>query len=253
MESKDASQQARATLTEEVRHTLIDRIRRGHYRYGQKLPGEVELARELDVSIAPIRTALAQLVSAGIVNRRAGSGTYVSPEPLQHELSTWTSFTQELRRLGVQFETHVKGYGATSDVPERVTERFSGLKQAPAMRLERTVEFDERVRIFTRSWFRSDVLGEVPNLEYFTSGDSLYSWFRGQGEGVVFAETRLQVTFMDDQLAGRFGAEWGTPVVLLEGTAYTRSGQIEYSETYYDHSSFTFTATYATRTGLMHD
>ena len=43
MESKDASQQARATLTEEVRHTLIDRIRRGHYRYGQKLPGEVEL------------------------------------------------------------------------------------------------------------------------------------------------------------------------------------------------------------------
>lgn len=248
MESVEAPAPSRGTLTEEIRRTLVERIESGQYQSGQRLPSEVELARELDVSIAPIRAAFSQLVSAGMIRRRTGSGTYVSPEPLQHELSTWTSFTQELRRLGVSFDTVVKRFQAVVNVPGRVAARFPRRTDSTLF-LERTVEFDGRVRIFTRSWFRGDVLGKVPSLEYFTGGNSLYAWFRGQGECVVFAETKLQVTSMDEELAHHFGAEWGTPVVLLEGTAYTRSGQIEYSETYYDHTSFTFTATYATRTG----
>lgn len=249
MESKEASTKTRGTLTEEIRRTLIDRIESGYYQPGQRLPSEVELARELSVSIAPIRAAFAQLVSAGLINRRPGSGTYVSAEPLQHELSTWTSFTQELRRLGVDFETRVQNYRAAVGIPPRVKKRFSLLAEETAMHLERAVEFDGRVRIYTRSWFRGDVLDDIADLEYFASGNSLYSLFRDQGESVVFVETKLQVTSMDDELASHFDAEWGTPVVLLEGTAYTRSGQIEYSETYYEHTSFSFTATYATRTG----
>lgn len=251
MECKEARTELPAglTLTEEVRWTLISRMKNGFYAPGQKLPSEIDLASELGVSVAPIRAAFAQLVSAGLINRRSGSGTYVSQEPLQHQLSTWVSFTQELRRLGIDFATKVERYEEVDEIPSRVLARFPYLADASAMQLERIVEFDDRVRIITRSWFRCDWMEKIPSLEYFAEGNSLYSWFRNQGKRVVFAETNLQVTFMDDELAEGFGSEWGTPVVLLDGAAYTRSGQIEYSETYYDHTSFTFTATYATRTG----
>ncbi len=248
MESNEAPRPMKATLTEGIRKTLVARIQGGHYQPGERLPGEVDLARELDVSIAPIRAALGQLVTAGLIHRRAGSGTYVSPEPIQHELATWTSFTQELRRLGVLFETKVRCFEVVESVPDRVQGRFTRLQSSSALHLERSVAFDGRTRIFTRSWFRDDVI-DLPGLEYFTAGNSLYGWFRQQGEEVVFAETKLQVTSMDDELAAHFDADWGTPVVLLAGTAYTRSGQIEYSETFYDHTSFSFTATYATKTG----
>lgn len=240
---------SKRTLSENIRRTLADRIRSGHYLPGERLPGEIDLARDLDVSVAPIRSALSQLVAAGVIYRRPGSGTYVSEAPIHHELSSWSSFTQELRRLGVQFEIAVEKYAPMSDLPSRVEERFPLLATSHPMYLERRVRFDGRTRIFTRSWFGRDALTAAPTREYFGEANSLYGWFRDHGEEVAFAETKFRVTTMDEELARHFGAEWGTPIVLVEGNAYTRSGQIEYSETLYEHTSFAFTANYAIATG----
>jgi GntR family transcriptional regulator len=239
------SPRSRSTLSEDIRRTLVDRIAAGRYVPGERLPSEVDLAQELDVSVAPIRAAFSQLVAAGVIYRRPGSGTYVSEDPIHHELATWSSFTQELRRLGIPFETTVENYAPVVTLPSRVQRHFPRLATAGPMYLERLVRFDDRTRIFTRSWFGRDGLDEVPTHEYFAQAHSLYQWFRSKGQEVAFAETKFQVTSMDEELARHFGAEWGTPVVLLEGTAYTRSGQIEYSETFYEHTSFTFTANHA--------
>src|SRR5579875_2391447 len=48
------------------------------YRTGDKLPSESELVKEFGASRPTVARALAQLESEGLVERRAGSGTYVT-------------------------------------------------------------------------------------------------------------------------------------------------------------------------------
>ncbi len=66
------------TITEQVILLLQGRIDSGEYAPQTRIPSESELAAELDVSRASVRTALSALVSAGLVSRRHGDGTYVS-------------------------------------------------------------------------------------------------------------------------------------------------------------------------------
>lgn len=64
--------------TQKVYLLLRDRIVSGEWERGARLPGETALAEEFDVSRVTIRRALARLVEERIVERRAGSGTFVS-------------------------------------------------------------------------------------------------------------------------------------------------------------------------------
>ena len=57
---------------------LRDRISRGEFRPGVRFPGEPTLAAELGVSRVTLRHALDRLEAEGLVERRMGSGTYLS-------------------------------------------------------------------------------------------------------------------------------------------------------------------------------
>lgn len=70
----------------EPKHTLIfetlkQQIEAGQYAPGQRLPSETELARRFGVSRPTASRALRDLQTMGIINRRAGSGSYLKPHP----------------------------------------------------------------------------------------------------------------------------------------------------------------------------
>lgn len=54
-----------------------DTIARGEWSVGQKIPSETELATQLGVSRASVRSALQRLASLGLVESRQGEGTFV--------------------------------------------------------------------------------------------------------------------------------------------------------------------------------
>lgn len=67
--------------TQKVYLVLRDRIVAGELENGARLPGEPKLASEFDVSRVTIRRALSRLADEGMIERRAGSGTFVSRQP----------------------------------------------------------------------------------------------------------------------------------------------------------------------------
>lgn len=62
---------------ERVRQTLADAIASGQYEAGQRLPSESELVKTFGASRPTVNRALRELQLAGIIERRAGSGSYV--------------------------------------------------------------------------------------------------------------------------------------------------------------------------------
>lgn len=54
------------------------RIANGEWRAGDKIPPEIDLAEEYDVSRMTMRKALGQLANEGILDRKPGNGTFVN-------------------------------------------------------------------------------------------------------------------------------------------------------------------------------
>lgn len=62
---------------ERIRQTLRDAIAAGEYQPGQRLPSESALVKTFGASRPTVNRALRELQLAGVIERRAGSGSYV--------------------------------------------------------------------------------------------------------------------------------------------------------------------------------
>lgn len=65
-------------LHSQVRLIISNRIKSGEYPLGSRMPNEVDLSRELQISRPTIRRALDELEAAGMVERVRPKGTFVS-------------------------------------------------------------------------------------------------------------------------------------------------------------------------------
>jgi len=93
----------RNSISDDAVEAIIQMIREKNYALGSRLPGERVLAEQLKVSRTSIRAALGRLVTLGLLEVRAGSGTYVkepSSEPLLAALAPHVvNDTNTLRNL----------------------------------------------------------------------------------------------------------------------------------------------------------
>ena len=60
---------------------ILEQIKRGEWRPGDKAPTEAELCERYGISRTPVRQALLELVREGVLTRRAGRGTFVALQP----------------------------------------------------------------------------------------------------------------------------------------------------------------------------
>ena len=68
-------------IYQQIKQDLKDKIERGELREGERIPSEVELAKQLEVNRSQTRQALRELQLEGYLLRRQGSGTFVAPCP----------------------------------------------------------------------------------------------------------------------------------------------------------------------------
>ena len=78
---------AQAPKHRQVYQTLQRQIQSGQWRAGDRLPSEVELVRTFGASRITVGRAVRDLQTAGLVERRAGSGTYVKAASITGGLS----------------------------------------------------------------------------------------------------------------------------------------------------------------------
>ena len=69
------------TKTGKLQHLLLEKIVRGEYRPGEKLPSVRELAEIHSVSTMTAKLAIGKLRSMGMVSTRQGAGSFVTHDP----------------------------------------------------------------------------------------------------------------------------------------------------------------------------
>lgn len=125
-----------------VLQSLEQRILTGRYRAGEKLPGEAGLVREFGASRITIGRAVRELQRRGLVQRRAGSGTYVRSR------SAGAAFGLLIPDLGRTeiFDPVCQGIAAALRAPEEalVWGRLEGGSDEAEQALQLCTQFLER-------------------------------------------------------------------------------------------------------------
>jgi GntR family transcriptional repressor for pyruvate dehydrogenase complex len=86
---------------------IIDLIEDGDLLPGEKLPNEMEIVRQSDISRASVREALSALELMGIIKRVPGEGTYISERALVGQYTPkdiLEKFLEDTEKVGGSFE-----------------------------------------------------------------------------------------------------------------------------------------------------
>jgi GntR family transcriptional regulator len=89
----------------EARYEEIARYLRGlvaEASPGDRMPSDAELCELFEVSRMTARHAVQQLVTEGLLYRRRGQGTFVTARPIPRLLGSPLSFSESMRRRGLQ-------------------------------------------------------------------------------------------------------------------------------------------------------
>ncbi len=68
-------------LYAQLRELLVEDIQDGIYKPGDRIPSELDLCKQFDLSRPTVRQAISDLVADGVLTIEKGKGTYVTQEP----------------------------------------------------------------------------------------------------------------------------------------------------------------------------
>lgn len=92
-------------LYRQLADLLLERIQSGEYAPGQRIPSEPQLASRFGIGRPTVRQATDLLVRRRCLERRRGSGTYVTPPPERVDLFDLTGTLASFERGGVGART----------------------------------------------------------------------------------------------------------------------------------------------------
>lgn len=115
-------------IAEQVLNIIRSRIFDGYYSADSRLPSENDLAGELGVSRATIRSALTTLEAELLITRRQGDGTYIN-DRLLHT-------TNNLGKI-LEFTKHIEASGYSSSIkPLYLNKRVAKQVESDALQIE---------------------------------------------------------------------------------------------------------------------
>jgi DNA-binding GntR family transcriptional regulator len=204
-----------------IRDELRREIQNGTLRAGDLLPTEYELVERHGVSRHTVRVALQQLASEGLITRRAGYGTWVTPyanDPASAHI--------------VGDDRHI--FGLTAGPPLQLVEPFALVRDS---HVARTLDArsDEVARLaFTRSshghtigywliWLPPELFEQVtPSVPALQGGsESVINIVERTTRQVAQrAEQDMTAEAADEEVAGMLGVEVGAPLLRAERTYF---------------------------------
>lgn len=205
---------------EETRDRVLDLIE--GLEVGDPIPAERQLAAELGVSRLTLRAALDDLVRDGYLERRHGSGTYVT-EPKIAQPLTLTSFSDDMRRRGMTPGSRTLELAVTL-AGARLAHR---LGVSPETRLVRVT----RLRLADSKPMALEILhvpeSLVPGLSRQDFEDhSFYELLRERyGITIASGTQSIEPTVTNEEESEILGVPLHTPAFLFERTTVSESGR----------------------------
>lgn len=192
-------------------------------KVGQSIPSERQLASDLGVSRLTVRAALDDLVRDGYLDRRHGSGTYVT-EPKIAQPLTLTSFTEDMRRRGMVAGSRTL---ELSRMPAgaRLAHRLHVSPEARVIRVKRLRLADSIPMAMEVLHVPEDLVPGLSRADF--EGHSFYELLSERfGIAIASGTQSIEPTVTNEEESEVLGVPLHTPAFLFERTTESESGRM---------------------------
>ncbi|MDC4232491.1 GntR family transcriptional regulator [Actinomyces sp. B33] len=222
-------------LYSQIAAPLEHLITSGELPPGQLIEDEVSMAHRLAVSRPTARRALQDLVSRGLLTRRRGAGTHVTPTHVRRPLSL-TSLNDDLVKAGFTPRTEVLSYSISlADAAD--AQRLGCPESQEIVRIVRRRLVDDQPLALMTNILGADIAPTLTRL----SEKGLYSCLADLGIKPVSAQQSIGARALADDEAPLLGMSAGDPALTMERTAFDANGRtVEYGSHVYNADLYSF-------------
>jgi GntR family transcriptional regulator len=215
-------------LHAQVKLALQDQIRRGAWKPGDRVPGDLELCARLRVSRTTVRQALAELAREAWIVRQQGRGTFVAPPKLtERAVERLSGFFDDMTALGHAPVSQVLRQ-EVRPAGEPAAGRLKLKPGTPVVEIERLRFVEDEPVVLTTTYLPREL---APGLE---SADltrrSLYEYLETEcGLTLARGQRTIEAVAADARQARLLRVLKGAPLVLLHSVSYLANGRpLEY-------------------------
>lgn len=236
----------KTTLHTQAEQYMLNQIKNGVWKTGDKIPTEEELCVILGMSRPTVRQALAKLTSDGCLERIKRKGTFVrEPKLLHRSTSILSSYRRESAERGLDITTEVLEQAVCVPPAEAAKQlRLSRRQTAGYLARRRFVKgFNNNLPVvYSEVYIPQSILPEMSGIDFTVC--SLYDILDRRGRSVTFTEKTLEVIMPDDAVQTALRTGRFEPVILIKTTGYTANETpVEFSVNYYPASCSQFLIT----------
>ncbi|NCT83857.1 MAG: GntR family transcriptional regulator [Comamonadaceae bacterium] len=208
-----------APLYEQIRQLLVAALAAGEWRPGDVLPSEAALAERFGASAGTVRRALDELAAQHLVERRQGSGTFVS---------THAAPRQPFRFLRLVADDEVQGFarellGCRRMRASAEIARALGLRTAePVIEVRRLLLRRGRPVVLDELWLPQRHFQGLTAEVIEAHPGALYALFETRfGVHMVRAQEKLRAVAATAEAARLLQLPEGAPLLSVERLAFT--------------------------------
>jgi GntR family transcriptional regulator len=214
-----------------ISQLLVDLIERGELAAGEQLPPERYLAELFGVSLAPVRQAILDTVSKGLLVRRRGQGTFVRGPGLEEKISILPSLTESLRGQQVEVATRVLRQELMPAPPE--VAGALEMRSGDSTFLERLAIVSKEPVALLQTYLSARAYPGLADISF--ADQSLYELLRKRYRTTVtWAESVIDVARCTSADAEKLDVPVGEPLLRVEGTAFAEPRKpVEYFRVLY--------------------
>ncbi|MEJ2599493.1 MAG: FadR/GntR family transcriptional regulator [Anaerolineales bacterium] len=181
---------------------ILDMIQNGELSVGDRLPGQRELAAQLNIGRSTVREAIRSLETLGYLETRVGLGTYVinaAPDPIENSLSAWLEENKDkvikVFEVREALESKAAELAATFARPEDIH-----LMKQTLLEMEDAIEQNDHLRITEMDEKFHDIIGNcTQNSLLFQMIENICS---------VLSEARAAVLGMSGRAVRSLNEHW---------------------------------------------
>ncbi len=207
-------------LYRQIRHLLVESLRRGEWMPGSAIPSETELASRFQVSQGTVRKAIDELASENLLVRRQGKGTFVATH---HEPRAQYRFLRLAPDRGEPVTASSRfvecaRVRATAEIAARL-----GLRSSAALiHLRRVLLFGGLPRVLDDIWLPAGRFRDLSGERLAQYKGPLYGLFETEfGVRMIRAEEQLRAVAATAEDAALLQVTAGSPLLRVDRVAYT--------------------------------
>lgn len=207
----------------------------------EKLPSEREIAEKLNVNRLTVRQAVGELVSAGILTRRRGLGTYVARPKVEQALNKLTSFTEDMRNRGFRTATRLLEL-QIAPADRKVSQALGVAPDEPVIAVERLRLADEEPMALEVSHLPAARFPDLLLHKHELAHTSLYEILRAcYNVTLDVAEETLEARLASAKEASLLEIHSGSPVLQRERVTLDQDGTpVEFVRSLYRADRYKF-------------